>query len=174
HLGFERVRQLPRGKLLNVLDSRHRHLTVHGMLGGKPPIGSRFESRLQIVRTKTTGDLARKSTPPQREMRKNRSRGPAVLVVPTRGRKCSSAAPNHLSTSPPSTFWAKPPQRDMSDLAVASCWRCHIKYGIATRAFTIRYSRMVAPKCSSGKFRAAIASAIAGCRLAVASPNTLE
>ena len=68
----------------------------------------------------------------------------------------------------------KAPQRDMSDLAVTSCWRCHIKYGIATRAFTIRYSRMVAPKCSSGKFLAAIARAIAGCRLAVASPKTPE
>jgi hypothetical protein len=31
HFGFERVRQLPRGKLLDFLDSRHRHLTVHGV-----------------------------------------------------------------------------------------------------------------------------------------------
>jgi hypothetical protein len=31
HFGFERVRQLPRGKLLDFSDSRHRHLTVHGV-----------------------------------------------------------------------------------------------------------------------------------------------
>ena len=75
----------------------HTPNSARRMPGGTHAIAPRSESQLQIVCTKTTADLARTWTSPLRELMRIRFRGPAVPVVPTRGRQCSSAAPKHLS-----------------------------------------------------------------------------